>query len=739
MDTDFAHTRQHITASSSKQAACLNCRRSKVRCRRNANNSRCERCQQAETECVIPEFHVGRQKGVKNKRTGLDRALHQIEQAIKKSSAVGADPSNENEVLKKLLAEAQNHTSQNRSDVQSVDHVLLSNLSASQEPPSEDNLALDDAENPLQLLARSSDLRLSQSTSINESISPTPSSQPSTPGHMINRPNQFLVDGFFVPITANPDTSKAIAEDIDPIDIGLATIEEADALFAFFYQNLSHARWGLDPLVHSFQFVRSQSAFLFTSILAASALFLQSASALSKRLSAHRALLARRVTSNRNRSVEIVLAFMVNVPWMSPGKNSTDDETCSYAAIALSIALDLSLNKIVVPSSSFDNSLFKRLARADTIDARRALYMDGFSDVDPASKWGQRLLRRRERAWISLFVLERGVCLARGRSYTVPKTPLIEHCNNWHESDVADIQDGSITSMAVLRRDLDSLFNSVRSRCDSYRITDVGAEIAQSIRTTIEEFYNKWYTTWAFTIGEGEQRILPPYVEILVIHTRLSTYSGVINHPTAPVEVKQFFRAAGLSSALNVMRAAIQGETRLKSMPNNTAIMISFAACFALSLSAGTTRYDSYLAPSVKNLIMETADVLERIGATPSHRNGASVLYGRYLRELIRRASKTYLTQSHTRVSVAANAPLASPSVQRYSPLLPTDATTDHTEYNDTDFPSGELQFSAMSDNQIIEAISRANTVWDMPISNGELDEMTGLDWFDWGNPEFGF
>lgn len=175
-----------------------------------------------------------------------------------------------------------------------------------------------------------------------------------------------------------------------------------------FYQNLAHTRWGLDPVIHTVAFVRSQSAFLFTSVLAAAALFLPTAMSLSKRLSNHCRTLAQRVISHRHRSIEIVLAFMVNVPWMAPGDCLGDDDTCSYIAMALTVALDLSLNKIVTPSTSFENSHLKRLARADCIDAKRALHVDGFDNVDPHSEWGRRLLRRRERAWIALYVVERG-------------------------------------------------------------------------------------------------------------------------------------------------------------------------------------------------------------------------------------------------------------------------------------------------------------------------------------------
>lgn len=93
---------------------------------------------------------------------------------------------------------------------------------------------------------------------------------------------------------------------------------------------------------------------------------------------------------------------------MQAGKQAADDDTGLYISTALSIALDLSLNKIVIPSSVFDGELLKRVAKADCIDSRKALAMDGFQNVDPASEWGQLLLRRRERAWIALFVLERG-------------------------------------------------------------------------------------------------------------------------------------------------------------------------------------------------------------------------------------------------------------------------------------------------------------------------------------------
>ena len=225
---------------------------------------------------------------------------------------------------------------------------------------------------------------------------------------------------------------------------------------------------------------------------------------------------------------------------------------------------------------------------------------------------------------------------------------------------------------------------------------------------------------------------LPPYVEILASHTRLSTYSTVINLPTAPVEVSRFFRAAGLSASLNVMRAAVQGESQLKSMPNNTVIMISFSACFALYLGTMAAGNNSSLASSIRVLIEESADVLERIGATPIHRTATSTLYGRHLREIVRNSAR--LSDVRTLRSNLASQPETLPhpqhtfigQQQQHNAVPPNDPTDM--------ISSDHLQFSAMSDYQIVEAINNAGGELETYLPNFQIDDTAGLDWLDWFN-----
>jgi hypothetical protein len=58
-------TEKGDTNNAQKQAACLNCRRSKTRCLRNQGDLRCKKCSLTQAECIVPDYRVGRKKGIK--------------------------------------------------------------------------------------------------------------------------------------------------------------------------------------------------------------------------------------------------------------------------------------------------------------------------------------------------------------------------------------------------------------------------------------------------------------------------------------------------------------------------------------------------------------------------------------------------------------------------------------------------------------------------------------------------
>ena len=678
-----------------------------------------------------------------SKRTGLEKAIHQVEQAIKRSKTNNNTFETDKELdLRQLIDHGQlNATATPQIRRQSTSAMSVASETDTTRPklthsqsfaqPTElpppllhrqsfshpalsdhtdkpDELAVDNADNPLQLLAMASSMPNQSPSAV---ITPSPAAGYGQSDIEDAELQQYF--GSFTPVLDN-------TRDIDPVEMGLVTREEADTLFAYFYEKLSHTRWGMDPVLHTAAFVRSRSAFLFTSVLAASATFMPGTAAIAKRLSVHRSYLAQEVINKRHRSIEIVLAFIVNVPWMSPGKHWTDDETCSFLSMALTLALDLQLNKIVVPSPTIRPVGFlERIAKADCIDAEKALHLDGFAHVDPTSAWGRRLLRTRERVWLALFVLDRGICLARGRPYAVPTGPLVDTCDTWHISDIADRWDGSIISTAVLRRDLVGLLASVREICDNSQLNTMsGSSAVKFLKDKIDRFFEQWTSVWTYQLTQGHGS-LPPYVEILVSHTKLSCYCSVVNHPTASSDVKQFFRAAGLSSALNVMRVVVQGESRLKSMPNNSVIMVSFAACFTLGLTTTANDDPPSNAPNARALIEQTARVLERIGNTPKHRNGTSALFGRHIRRIIQQSFPNNSLLAATSSNGPANAStgghqMPPPAGQPIE--VPQPYTFD------------------MTDDQIIEAINNASASQEL----FQIDESQFLDWLEWPNTTWG-
>jgi len=154
--------------------------------------------------------------------------------------------------------------------------------------------------------------------------------------------------------------------------------------------------------------------------------------------------------------------------------------------------------------------------------------------------------------------------------------------------------------------------------------------------------------------------------------------------------------------------------------------MISFAACAALSLSMTSAESQPQLAPSVRNLISETADVLERIGSTPTHRNGASALCGRNLRQLMHRSWSALSTHSQPRSSGNSGEVCLSFDSQMES----TGETFSQSECSLPIFLTEPLNFSVMSNDQIIDAVTHFDTSWN-ELPQIPLNDMTCWEWFD--------
>lgn len=91
----------------------------------------------------------------------------------------------------------------------------------------DDGYALEDAENPLQLLARASDLPASPHNMQTAPDHISPVAAPNNAGQRADQSENNDLRTFFGPLSPNLDTG----EDIDPIDMGYVTPSETDVLF----------------------------------------------------------------------------------------------------------------------------------------------------------------------------------------------------------------------------------------------------------------------------------------------------------------------------------------------------------------------------------------------------------------------------------------------------------------------------------------------------------------------------
>ncbi len=158
-----------------------------------------------------------------SKRSGLEKAIFQVEEAIKKRKADVDNSQSTLLHLQKLLDEAQ----QDRAEPKHIEVGSPSGSDAANTAKevvaasSDDQLALEGVENPLQLLARASDLRIA---------SPHPlDGEGSTPGSRISGSERSAfsdVHRFFLPMKASLDQGPGL----DPIEVGLVTMDEAETL-----------------------------------------------------------------------------------------------------------------------------------------------------------------------------------------------------------------------------------------------------------------------------------------------------------------------------------------------------------------------------------------------------------------------------------------------------------------------------------------------------------------------------
>jgi hypothetical protein len=144
-----------------------------------------------------------------------------------------------------LLGRAQEQVPPSTGDGLSEDRDQSHAIASPGDANADDQLSLDDAENPLQLLARASDLQLSPARVHDVQPRPVSLSQSSTAPDEPRQLDGQDAKSFFVPVRASRD----IGPDVDPIEMGIITLLEAESLFSLYVALKPHVGWNSTPIV----------------------------------------------------------------------------------------------------------------------------------------------------------------------------------------------------------------------------------------------------------------------------------------------------------------------------------------------------------------------------------------------------------------------------------------------------------------------------------------------------------
>ncbi|RMJ26047.1 hypothetical protein PHISP_03074 [Aspergillus sp. HF37] len=721
----------------STAAACEACRRLKMRCIRptasdgsHASTESCERCKRNNRTCAVPpQRPLGRRPGAVGRYQGLQKASRRMQAELRKARVstnstheVANMSSGDGEALDHLLSIIQNSDS-NGEDTSSNQPTEAKTPAEQVQPPPMTATRVSDTyiptphasrepvSNPLALLADASD-----AAPPSPPIEPgqgEPSPGPGIGWRLLHQPGYISLelnlsrdsletglDALFGPSRepyrlqyfrpADTSPPRDVGPDLDPVELALISMEEAYTLFPIYFARLHPFNGILDPMLHTADYVRSQSALLFTWILALTAQFDQGSAGIAKRLRLHGEKLSRHVHTCGYKSVEIVQGYYISLLSATPARTLSEERSWLYTMYAVGVASELGLDQVSRlhhdPSATYPysasgdvtNNAVPRQSLAPgpanpVIGKPHGDASAYHSTEDPT--YLQRLARNRERTWLRILLWERANSAACGRMNAFPETELTRNIESWWMHPLADSTDKHTCAFILLRCHLASLHVELRRQA-AVPHTDANWA-SRLINTSLEP----WLKTWLPPLDAGLphcERLPTVHLYHVYIHNRLWTLSFALhasingNRDISAIQM-DCFEAAVHCCEVAVHDLRTFGEP-LYCMLAPTWAMISYAAVLALKLfphvHGSRPRYQIELLA----LLGQVALQLERAGTTPSHRLGIAALLGQHLLRILR-AKAAGLGDAFP-VAESTEMPFETrahdPMVSTYNPLLTT-------------------------------------------------------------------
>ncbi|KAH6981489.1 hypothetical protein EDB80DRAFT_593128 [Ilyonectria destructans] len=426
---------------------------------------------------------------------------------------------------------------------------------------------------------------------------------------------------------ANESRALDTGPDLDPVDLGLISIEEVLSLFPIYFARQHPIHGILDPGLHTPDFVRARSALLFTWILAITAQFDPASASLVKRLRLHGEKLSKHVHAYGYKSVEIAQGYYLSLLAAVPADTLAEDNSWAYTTYALGMISDL----------GFDN----RQGALASLPGRHVPHPSTGPTI-ALSSHEARLIRNRERTSLRLLIWEQAHNASHGRVTFFPENELILRIEEWWRHPLADPTDRYTSAFVLLRRHLCMLHHEVKSH---FGLPHNGPHW---VRDLVDSALDPWAQTWLTdpdAHSETAEVMRNVFLRYVYLHGRLWALSSALYSHASSGQESDAIGYDCFEAAINCCEVTVRdlreiGEP-LYCMMTPTWAMSSYAAVLALKLFPQLYGDRPGQEVELLALLAEVALQLERAGTVPNHRFGTPALLGQHLFQVLRRRLTT--------------------------------------------------------------------------------------------------
>ncbi|KAI9446852.1 fungal-specific transcription factor domain-containing protein [Lactarius indigo] len=587
--------------------ACTVCRAAKMKCVGAEDGSQpCQRCRRTGVECIFERHRRGRKPG--SKLSEASKMLRRLEKGLNNAKLKSQTLESSSSSISPTDWRMQRGDNQTRSPGNYPSDLpplnLLPQFDREDQPDRNVRPPTDEEDNesegktdgmfPADLIRRENQRNSFFKTILNPSHE-APTSLRS------DRSNSTASSQ-----AANPSVQPSLK---DPVAAGILDESNAKVLFDLVFLRLNPFVNLFDPALHTPDYVRSKSPFLFTVLVMAGCKFFKPESFKAcQKLSYEFAF---RAFAENWKSVEVVQAFACLTYWKEP----EDTRTWIYIGLACRMAVELGLNRYVSPPPPNETELQLRERR------------------------------NRERTYLVLFVHDRSLSMQTGRQWMLPEDDLVRHSATWHEEGGTPLrpEDVVVAAFVQLRRiaaettDVFYLHKGIPGAAH----TDVNKEV---LLRNCNGKLTQWMDTWHHEMrrANGESFHMS-FLSFFRLYVRLFLNSFGIQAAMSPssrtTPSVQALSACYTSAKENLLIVSndFASMSMLRYGQDSITVMTAYSAVFLLKLlrsSKTLAELHEGATNEIHTIISKTADAYEEASHLSVACTGAAY-HARFLRELV--------------------------------------------------------------------------------------------------------